>query len=159
MLYCQNLLEDLKVDLITESKNKVFIIHAAFEEHRLAAVVPRNCWIGDGFRTVGKRNGTVVVGEDALANLEFAWSQTNSVDENWFESSDFCTANMEGVEGIRSTSMDDFAVYNGLVYVVAFCGWDLASQEDAKKVWDYLLGNYEKVKDVISARRRGLLSR
>jgi hypothetical protein len=104
MLYCQNLLEDLKVDLITESKNKVFIIHAAFEEHRLAAVVPRNCWIGDGFRTVGKRNGTVVVGEDALANLEFAWSQTNSVDENWFESSDFCTANMEGVEGIRSTS-------------------------------------------------------
>ena len=92
------------LDAVTNPKEKVSVIHAAYEEkpHVVAFVEVEKEWTD-------------------TKKLEYAFMKTNSINEAWYTS--------EGVEyigpkpGCRSTSVGDKVLVGATTYVCESAGW------------------------------------
>ena len=79
-----------------------------------------------GLVNVGEREGTEA--------LEFAYAQTQNIEESWTKNSSVATfVELKGDAGYRSTSVGDRMIFNGDIYRVASIGFqnvmDMANED------------------------------
>ena len=104
--------------------NYITIIHTAFlmtEEYGGRKIFDKPEIVG--LVNVGEREGTEA--------LEFAYAQTQNIEESWTKNSSVATF-VEGAE-YRSTSVGDRMIFNGDIYRVASMGFqnilDMANED------------------------------
>ncbi len=91
----------------------------------------------EGNRTFDKPQvvGLVNVGErEGIEALEFAYAQTQNIEESWTKNSSVATfVEIKGNAGYRSTSVGDRMIFNGDIYRVASVGFqnvmDMANED------------------------------
>jgi hypothetical protein len=91
----------------------------------------------EGNRTFDKPQvvGLVNVGErEGTEALEFAFEQTQNIEESWTKNSSVATfVEIKGNAGYRSTSVGDRMIFNGDIYRVASMGFqnvmDMANED------------------------------